>query len=94
MKHYIIVKFKEGTDKAALLEPVTKLFEEALEIPGVHGVKVKPCCIDRANRYDFMIVIDMDKEALSGWDASRPHHLWKDNYGDLFAAKAIFDSED
>ena len=33
-------------------------------------------------------------EALTAWDASSPHHLWKDNYGDLFAAKAIFDSED
>ena len=94
MKHYIIVKFKEGTDKGALLEPITKLFEGALDIPGIHGVRVKPCCIDRPNRYDLMIVLDMEKEALAGWDGSAPHHAWKENYGDLFQAKTIFDSED
>ena len=94
MKHYIIVKFVEGTDRDALVRPVTELFEEALQIPGIHGVKVKPCCIDRSNRYDMMIVIDMDKEALVQYDASRPHKAWKENYGHLFQAKAIFDSEE
>ena len=28
MKHYIIVKFTEGTDVKALVEPVREIFEE------------------------------------------------------------------
>lgn len=65
----------------------------ASTIPGVHGVEVYPCCVDRANRYDLMIVLDMDKDALPNWDASDIHHRWKDEYGDLLEKKAIFDYE-
>ena len=32
MKHYIIVKFTEGTDVKALVEPVRAIFEETLAI--------------------------------------------------------------
>ena len=52
-----------------------------------------PCCVDRANRYDLMIVLDMDKDALPNWDASDIHHRWKDEYGGLLEKKAIFDYE-
>ena len=72
MKHYIIAKLKEGVDKYALVDPVTKIFKKTLAIPGIHGVKVKPCCIDRPNRYDLMIEIEMDKEALP---AAKPLQL-------------------
>ena len=43
--------------------------------------------------YDLMIVLEMDEEALPGWDASEIHHRWKDEYGHLVAKKAIFDCE-
>jgi hypothetical protein len=60
MKHMILAKFNgEVTDKTALLEPIRKLFSVAGEIPGVHGAAVYPCCIQRENRYDVMIVLDM-----------------------------------
>ena len=62
MKHHIIVKFTEGTDVQALLQPVREIFDECLKIPGIHGVELKTSCIDRPNRYDLMIAIDMDKE--------------------------------
>ena len=94
MKHHIIVKFTEGTDVQALLQPVQAIFDETLEIPGVHGVELKANCIDRPNRYDLMIVIDMDEEALPAYDASEPHHRWKEEYGAITAKKAIFDCED
>ncbi len=94
MKHHIIVKFTEGTDARALAGPVQKIFDETLSIPGVHGVDVKLSNSDRANRYDLMIVMDMDKEALPAYDASRPHLQWKTEYGDLIAKKAIFDCDD
>ena len=93
MLHHIIVKFTEGTDTAALLEPVRKIFAETLSIPGIHGLELKPSCSDRANRYDLMIVLDMDPEALPAYDASEPHRRWKAEYGPITAKKAIFDCE-
>ena len=94
MKHCILAKWNENvTDKAALLPPITALFGTVNTIPGVRGVEIYPCCIDRANRFDGMIVLDMDKEALSNWDASAVHHQWKGEYGALIEKKAIFDYE-
>ncbi|MBQ7063625.1 MAG: hypothetical protein IJM90_01855 [Firmicutes bacterium] len=94
MKHHIIVKFTEGTDVAALLAPVKAIFTETLSIPGIHGLELKTSCIHRPNRYDLMIVLDMDPEALPAYDASEPHHRWKEEYGHVVEAKAIFDCED
>ena len=94
MKHYIIAKLKEGIDKETLVAPVTAIFEETLSIPGIHAVKVKPCCIDRPNRYDLMIEIEMDREALETYDACAPHKKWKETYGSMLEAKTIFDSEE
>lgn len=94
MKHCILAKWAGNvTDKAALLPQIRALMYPASTIPGVHGVEVYPCCIDRANRYDLMIVLDMDKDALPNWDASDIHHRWKNEYGGLLEKKAIFDYE-
>ncbi len=94
MKHYIIAKWNEGVDRQAVLAPVKEIFDRTLEIPGIHGVNVIPCCIDRPNRYDIMIEIDMDPEALPAYDASAPHKEWKARYGEHIAAKTIFDRAD
>lgn len=94
MKHYIIVKFKEGTDVKALAGPVREIFEETLTIPGIHGLDVRVSNSDRPNRYDLMILVLMDKEALPAYDASEPHHRWKDEYGGRIEKKAIFDCEE
>lgn len=94
MKHYILTKWNEKvSDKAALLPPITALFGTINTVSGVYGAQVYPCCIDRENRYDVMIVLDMDKEALGNWDASPLHRKWKDEYGALIEKKAIFDHE-
>ena len=94
MKHYIIVKFVEGTDVKALVGPVKAIYDETLFIPGVHSVDFKLSNSDRANRYDLMIVMDMDKEALPAYDVSAPHLRWKTEYGDRVAKKAIFDCDE
>ena len=94
MRHYIIVKFKDKTVAEKIKVPVKALFERTLVIEGINAVEVKTCCIDRENRYDMMITIDMEKEALSSYDVSEPHKEWKAEYGDLIEKKAIFDSED
>ena len=94
MKHYIIVKFTEGTDYHALEGPVRGIFEKTLSIPGIHGVEVRLSNSDRKNRYDMMIVMDMDKDALPVYDGCEAHLQWKSEYGSRIEKKAIFDCED
>lgn len=94
MKHYVIVKWKELCDREAMVGPVKALFEETLSLPGIHAVRVKPCCVSRANRYDLMIEIEMDEEALVVYDECEPHKRWKKDYGSLISGKVIFDSAD
>lgn len=91
LKHYIIVKFREGTDVQAAA--VRELFEGTLSIPGIRGVDVRTSCSSRPNRFDMMIVIDMDAPALPAYDVSEPHLRWKAEYGPLIEKKAIFDCE-
>ena len=94
MKHHILVKYNETvTDKAALLKQIGALYEKAKDIPGIRGVTLLPNCVDRPNRYDLMIVLDMDREALTAWDESEVHRQWKSRFGGCLSAKAIFDCE-
>ena len=93
MKHHIIVKWNEGVDKRAIADPVRELFSSCTEIEGVHGAEIIENCIERDNRYDLMIVVDMDKDALPAWDGSDVHKAWKSGYGEMIAKKAIFDCE-
>ena len=93
MQHYIIVKFTDGTDFRALERPVREIFAETLSIPGVHGVDVRLSNSERPNRFDMMIVMDMDRDALPAYDVSAPHLRWKRDYGALVAKKAIFDCD-
>jgi len=92
MKHHIIVKWNDrSTNKK--LDEIRAIFDQTLEIPGVRSVEYKENCIDRPNRYDLMIVIDMEPEALPAYDDSEPHHRWKQTFGPLMEKKAIFDCE-
>ena len=95
MKHCIIAKYTPQAyeRRAELLPRIREIFAVAGEISGVRGAEVYPNCVARENRYDVMIVLDMDKDALSAWDASPLHHQWKDEYGALLEKKAIFDHE-
>lgn len=94
MKHYIIVKFKEGTDYRLFEKPVRGIFEKVLNIPGIYGLDIKLSNSDRPNRYDMMIILDMDKDALPAYDISEAHLKWKSEYASLIEKKAIFDCED
>lgn len=94
MKHHIIVKFKKDVNLDSILPDIKNIFDETLKIEGVHFVDYKINCIEKDNRFNLMIIIDMDKEALSIYDKSNPHLLWKEKYTSFIEAKAIFDSED
>ena len=93
MRHFIIVKFHEDVDKDALLPPIKELFEACLVIDGVHDVKLHLSCSQRPNRYDMMIELIMEPEALPIYDNSESHRTWKAEYGKYIAAKAIFDCD-
>ena len=94
MKHHIIVKWNETvTDKQEILKEVRELYGGADRIAGIRSVSLYPNCVDRANRYDLMIVLEMDPEALPRWDACEIHHRWKAEYGNRIGSKAIFDCE-
>lgn len=94
MKHYIIVKFTDAvSDKIQLYAKIEHLFLPAEKIEGIHKVSFYPSVIDRPNRYDFMILLEMDREALSTFDDSSIHREWKAEYAPLLASKTIFDCD-
>ncbi len=96
MKHYIIVKFNSEVEKSKIGEmavEIKNLFDKTKEIDGVHEISVYKNCIDRDNRYDLMIEMDMEKSALTAYDESKWHAQWKKEYGHLLASKTIFDRE-
>ena len=93
MKHYVIVKFKEGFDFKNRVGDIEEIFKGTLEISGINAVFVKPSNSSRENRYDLMIEIDMESAALPLYDKSAPHLLWKEKYGEFIEKKTIFDCE-
>ncbi|MCQ2770856.1 MAG: hypothetical protein MJ236_03550 [Clostridia bacterium] len=94
MRHHIIVKWNNlVNDKDSLIPDIEKLFSAALEIKGIHSVEIHKNVIDRANRYDLMIVLVMEKSALEEYDNSVFHKEWKNTYSKYIESKAIFDCD-
>lgn len=92
MQHHILVKWNEqAPDHDRLRQEIGTLFQAVLEIPGIHRVDVLPNVIDRPNRYDLLIRLTMDRDALDAYDSCAPHHTFKDTYTPYMAKKAIFD---
>lgn len=94
MKHYIIVKYNERVrDRSALQGEIEALFAPATRIEGVKSVEVRPAVILSEKRYDLMILLEMEREALALFDQSEIHRLWKERYADYLSAKTIFDCD-
>lgn len=93
MKHCILVKFKKEFFLDENIENIKSIFN-SINIEGVNYVEFIKNCIDRENRYDLLIRITMEKEALSLYDTCLPHHRWKEEYSSFIDKKAIFDYED
>ena len=95
MKHCILVKWNNKVeDKTDITILVKSVFDKLLQIEGIHKIDYRENCIDRENRFDLLICIDMDKDALPIYDISEPHHEWKEKYGKFVEKKAIFDFEE
>ena len=93
MKHFIIVKFNNSINTRDLVEPIKKIFNEALEIEGVSKVEIHISNSDRPNRHDLMIEMGLTKSALDKFDSSEIHKQWKDEYSKYITSKTIFDCE-
>ena len=95
MKHCIIVKWNSlVTDKKLMAVNAKKVFEKLRSVPGIHEIKIYENVIERSNRFDLMICIEMDKEILHVYDESSPHVEWKQKFGKFVENKAVFDYED
>lgn len=95
MKHYILVKwnskFRENEQN---MQEIRDIFSKTLNIEGVHKVEIIKNVINRENRYDLLIRLDMNKESLTLYDISEPHKEWKEKFSSFIDSKAIFDSEE
>ena len=95
MKHCILVKWNELVfDKESMLPQINIIFGKLLSSKEIHDVKIHKNVIDRSNRYDVLICIEMDKDFLTKYDESEPHHEWKEKFGKYVENKALFDFED
>ena len=96
MQHHVIVKFNEKVkDEIALADEIVLLFK-GMEgtVPGVHKVSPHKNCINMSNRYDLMIIVDMEKEALEAYSNSAIHDKWINEYPQFLESKVIMDYED
>lgn len=94
MKHHIICKFNNSvSDKSAIADEARALFSQLESMNGINKTEVFENCIDLPNRFDLMIRIDMDKNALSEYNNSNVHRYWKENYAKYLESKTIFDCE-
>lgn len=97
MKHCILVKFNDQVDRQnmdRLCDEIQSVFEPLLDMEGIYSVELVSNVVDRPNRYDLLIQIGMEMDALEAYDESAPHKQWKKQYGDLLEKKAIFDFEE
>lgn len=96
MNHCILAKYKSEIDdsrKEELAEEINALFQNTTSINGIHSVKIHKNCVSRENRFDIMIIITMDREALEEYDECIWHKKWKEKYANYLDKKAIFDYE-
>lgn len=94
MLHHILVRYNDQvSDKQFLCGEIAALFDRALELPGVEEVQLHSAVIESPARYDLMIVMRMQKDALAAFDASPIHREWKERFARYIDAKAIFDCE-
>lgn len=94
MLHYILVRYNDrAADREDLRQEIAALFDRALELPGVEEVRLHSAVIESPARYDLMIVMRMQKDALAAFDASSIHREWKERFARYVDAKAIFDCE-
>lgn len=95
MLHHILVKWNESVEnKAEFKQRAERAFAGVTDIPGVFTCEFISSCSDRDNRYDLMIRMRMETEALTTYDQSTLHRNWKKDFTQYIAQKAIFDCDE
>lgn len=95
MQHCILVKWTaEAGDRDALAKEAEAIFAEAVRDGFATALKIRRNVVDRPNRYDLLLELEMTKEMLPAYDASEAHRRWKELFGPKIQQKAIFDFED
>lgn len=96
MQHHVIVKFNDTVkNKKALATEIGNLFKGMVgTVEGVHSVNPHFNCINMENRYDLMIIVDMEKDALEAYSCSPIHDKWINEYPQYLTSKVIMDYED
>lgn len=93
MRHFIIVKFNNSVSINSLVQPITNLFNKALDINGVSKIDVYVSNSNIPNRHDLMIEMWLTPKALENFDNSIIHKTWEKEYGQYIDHKTIFDCE-
>lgn len=91
MNHYIIIKFKEDSEKEILIKEVSDLFDKANSIEGIRKVEVFTNSIKKPNRFDMMIKMSMNKKILKVFEDSEIYHKFEKKYKDSILSKTVFD---
>lgn len=67
MFHCILVKFLPSVkDRQELTGRIQEFFSGSGDIPGIRNAALYPSAVDRPNRYDLMIQLDMDRAGPGG----------------------------
>lgn len=94
MRHCLILKFDPSQgDKRIIIDEIREFFATAQKPEVVTKVEIFESCVDRVNRFDLMVVVEMDKADLPVWDNSDFHVQWKERFGKFIYFKTIFDYE-
>ena len=94
MQHCILVKWTpDAGDKDAMAKEAEAIFAQAVADGVATALTIRRNVINRPNRYDLLIELTMTPDMLPAYDASEPHHRWKETFGARIQQKAIFDYE-
>lgn len=95
MTHYVLLKFKPGSDLDAIEKTIRKTYEELDKtLSFLNNAKVYRCCVERDSNADIMAKVDLDKkEQLQDYLTHPLHIKMMNTFNDVLASRASFDHE-
>ncbi len=95
MTHYVLLKFKPGSDLDAIEKTIRKTYEELDKtLSFLNNAKVYRCCVERDSNADIMAKVDLDKkEQLQDYLTHPLHIKMMNTFNDALASRASFDHD-
>ncbi len=76
MTHYVLMKFKPGTDLAGSEKRIRETYSQLdAALPFLHNPRIYRNCVERDSNADIMAVIDLDSEEDLPRYLNHPLHL-------------------